>query len=85
MPPVDASGLPLPPFSAEPELQRDAMPPNGSGTKAKARRKLVVRFPVPGPCRYYPGNEPVRIVRSSAGICWPVPMFCALASAPVSC
>ena len=45
MPPVDASGLPMPPFNAESELQRAAVPPNGAGTKSRARQKAVVRFP----------------------------------------
>ena len=45
MPPVDASGLPMPPFNAESELQRAAVPPNGTGTTSRRRQKAVVRFP----------------------------------------
>ena len=45
MPPDDASGLPMPPFNAEAELQRAAVPPNGAGMKVKTRQKSVVRFP----------------------------------------
>jgi hypothetical protein len=44
-PPVDASGLPLPPLSAEPDVQRAAPAPNGAGTRARTRQKAVVRFP----------------------------------------
>jgi hypothetical protein len=45
MPPVEASGLPMPPFNAEAELQRAAVAPNGAGIKSRTRQKAVVRFP----------------------------------------
>ncbi len=45
MPPNDASGLPMPPFNAEPDMQHAAPAPNGTGTRARTRQKAVIRFP----------------------------------------
>ena len=45
MPPNDASGLSMPPMNAAPDMQRAGPHPNGSGTKAKPRQRVAVRFP----------------------------------------
>ncbi len=45
MPPVDASGLPMPPIHADLDVQLAGPPPNAAGTKSRTRQKAVVRFP----------------------------------------
>ena len=56
----------MPPFNAEPELQRAALPPNGAGTKARTRQKAGREVSVSDPCGITPAMNRA-IERLSAG------------------
>jgi hypothetical protein len=45
MTPDDAPSLPMPPVTADPDMQHAAVPPNGAGTASRTRQKVSVRFP----------------------------------------